>query len=202
MTMHKDPPATAHKANHGASQDDRRLPAIVSTIGRPTWNGTCRAESDDPKLGPVEKRGNRVGAIDDPVWTAPEVAERELRSTSRHSVIVASLVVLLVTVVALPAGLSLMSRNDYGTFAFWGLPQRIDYCGRRYYPGGSEAGSPSQFTHKPAVPGRWSLTSHTFSLRPIYAVTLANTHSTVCAMVMYIPLGGQQWEAYSLSGGP
>ena len=96
-----------------------------------------------------------------------------------------------------------LSRRDYGTFAFWGVPNRIGYCGRRYFPNGTQLGNERQFIYQDSGgTGTWTLTSHTFLWRPIYAVLQSKGTRSVCTMTMYIPLGGQRWQTYSLSGGP
>jgi hypothetical protein len=112
--------------------------------------------------------------------------------------------VVVLAVVGLYAVISAgLSRKDYGTFAFWSLPQRIDFCGRRFYEGSSLLGNARQFRYEDSAnPATWTLISRTFTGRPIYAVVAHSPGYSVCTMVLYIPLGGQRWEDYPLSGGP
>jgi len=150
---------------------------------------------------------SRVGGLDDPVWTLPAGgdAAREGRPNRRRRVVVIALLVLISLGIAYPAIAAGLSRRDYGTFAFWKLPNRIDYCGRRYDDGGPQRGSPALFeSHDTAKGAHWSFLSWTFSGRSIYAdvAPLSPPRNAVCTMVLYIPLGGGDWETYVLSGGP
>jgi hypothetical protein len=148
----------------------------------------------------------KVGGIDDPVWAPPSrdvIDEGQPSYTTR--VIVIALLVLIALGVVYPLAAAGLSRKDYGTFAFWKLPNRIDYCGRRYYDGGPEQGSPALFESLDSAKGaHWRFLSWTFSGRSIYAdvAPLSSPSNTVCTMVLYIPLGGRSWETYELSGGP
>ncbi len=106
--------------------------------------------------------------------------------------------------VVYPASAALLSRKDYGTFAFWKIPNRIDYCGRRYYDGGPQQGSPALFESRDSArDAHWTSLSWTFSGRSIYAdVNPVTPRYSVCTMSLYIPIGSGKWETYSLSGGP
>ena len=147
----------------------------------------------------------KVGAIDDPIWTAPSGdATQEGRPTGRQRLLVIALVAIIGLGVVYPAAAAVLSRKDYGTFAFWKVPNRIDYCGRRYYDGGPQRGSPALFeSQDSARDAHWTFLSWTFSGRSIYAdVNPVNSPYSVCTMALYIPIGGGRWEIYSLSGGP
>jgi hypothetical protein len=117
-------------------------------------------------------------------------------------------VIALLAVIGLgilyPTAAALLSRKDYGTFAFWNVPNRIDYCGRRYYDGGPQHGSPARFeSQDSARDAHWTFLSWTFSGRSIYAdASPAKFPNSVCTMALYIPIAGNKWETYSLSGGP
>jgi hypothetical protein len=149
---------------------------------------------------------SRVGGIDDPVWTLPPAdAARQGRVSWRTRTLVIALLVVLTLGVVYPVVAAGLSRKDYGTFAFWKLPNRIDYCGRRYYDGGPERGSAALFESQDSAKGaHWSFLSWTFSGRSIYAdvAPLSPPRNSVCTMILYIPLGGGSWETYGLSGGP
>ena len=148
---------------------------------------------------------SKVGAIDDPIWTAPSAdATREGRPTGRQRLIVITLLAIIGLCVVYPVAAAALSRKDYGTFAFWKVPNRIDYCGRRYDDGGPQQGSPALFESQDSARGaHWAFLSWTFSGRSIYAdVNPTTPPYSVCTMALYIPIGGGKWESYSLSGGP
>jgi hypothetical protein len=150
---------------------------------------------------------SKVGGIDDPVWTLPRSGDGadERRPTRRQRVVVIALLIVISLGVAYPIVAAGLSRKDYGTFAFWKLPNRIDYCGRRYYDGGPQRGTPGLFESQNTAEGaHWSFLSWTFSGRSIYAdvAPLNPPNDAVCTMILYIPLGGGNWETYVLSGGP
>ncbi len=100
-----------------------------------------------------------------------------------------------------PALATVLSRKDYGTFAFWKVPNRIGYCGLRYDDGGSLVGTPAKFESQDGDrSARWTFLSWTFSGRSISADV--SSTSAVCTGGLYISLGGGRWETYELSGGP
>ena len=149
----------------------------------------------------------KVGSIDDPVWNGPNDPSvlAQDRHNRKHSVLVLVLMVLVGITLIYPAAAAVLSRKDYGTLAFWKVPNRIDYCGRRYYDGGAVSGTPTQFQSEDGDKGaKWAFLSWTFSGRSIDAVvSTADGHrQTLCAGALYIPIGGGRWEDYSLSGGP
>jgi hypothetical protein len=145
---------------------------------------------------------HKVGGLDDAVWQAPPEAEPEPRigRSGRAALIVVAAVLVLT---AYPVTAAVLSRKDYGTFAFWKLPSRIDYCGRRYYDGGPQTENPVVIASKDSpADAHWSRLSWTFSGRSIYGDVFRPTGvSGVCATALFIPLGGGRWEAYGLSGG-
>jgi hypothetical protein len=142
--------------------------------------------------------------VDDPTWHEDPAAPPPRSWGRRHPVIV-GLILLVVGVAVYCVVAAGVSRQDYGIVAFWRTPNRIDYCGRRYYGGGTVQGSPASFTSEvdPRAEPRWQTIGHTFSLRPIEApVAHRRVLSPVCTMVLYIPIGDGQYRVYSLSGGP
>ena len=148
---------------------------------------------------------SKVGAIDDPIWTRPsDDAAQEGRPSGKQRLVVIAFLAVLGFGVVYPALAAVLSRRDYGTFAFWKLPNRIDYCGRRYYDGGPQRATPTQFESQDSAKGaHWSFLSWTFSGRSIYAdVAPVTSSNAVCTMALYIPIGGGWWETYGLSGGP
>jgi hypothetical protein len=150
----------------------------------------------------------KVGSIDDPVWSTPHdvaASAEERRKSQRRLGLVLALVILIGIAILYPAAAAMLSRKDYGTFAFWKVPNRIDYCGRRYYDGGGVSGSPSQFQAQyRSKEAKWTFLSWTFSGRSIDAVVSPRGgHSEVpCTGTLYVPLGEGRWEEYPLSGGP
>ena len=148
---------------------------------------------------------SKVGGIDDPVWTPRHGDDvRDGRTTRRQRIVVIAFMTVIGLAVVFPAIAAGLSRKDYGTFAFWKVPNRIDYCGRRYYDGGSQPGSPALFeSQDSASDAHWTFLSWTFSGRSIYAdVNPVRPPYSVCTMALYVPIGGGKWETYSLSGGP
>ena len=103
---------------------------------------------------------SKVGSLDDPVWTSPTSEVSDGRPTGRQRVVVIAFLTVIALGIVFPAAAAALSRKDYGTFAFWKLPNRIDYCGRRYYDGGSLQGSPALFRSKDSATGaRWTFLS-------------------------------------------
>jgi hypothetical protein len=87
-----------------------------------------------------------VGGIDDAVWTQPSSDVGQAgRTTQRQRISVIAFLVVVGVGVVYPIGAAALSRKDYGTFAFWKVPNRIGYCGRTYDDGGSQQGSPALF---------------------------------------------------------
>jgi hypothetical protein len=148
----------------------------------------------------------KVGGIDDPVWTlSPGDHRQDGRQRARHRIVVVAVLTVLGLGVVYPMAAAGLSRKDYGTFAFWKLPNRISYCDRRYYDSGIQRGSPAFFESQDSAKGaRWRFLSWTFSGRSIYADVAPSDppSGSVCTMRLYIPLGGGNWETYVLSGGP
>ena len=105
--------------------------------------------------------------------------------------IVVGVLVMFLALGLVAAGLS---AKDYGTPAFWAPPDRINFCGRRYYRD-SHAIVRNRATWRPI--------GHTFGLRPIYADHPTRpVPGSVCTFVLYVgrPFGG--YSEYDLSGGP
>jgi hypothetical protein len=82
-----------------------------------------------------------VGSMDDPVWatgigppaqTMPRLRQRKRLQQRKRRRAVAIVLMLLMElgIASVPAAMA-ASRGEYGTFAFWKVPDRIDYCGRR-----------------------------------------------------------------------
>lgn len=112
------------------------------------------------------------------------------------------LIVLLVVALTAMAGVAFVrSRAVFGTFAFWGMPERIDYCDRRYYKAGEVEGSPREFVALVSGRREWQRIGRTYAARPIYAVVQAD-QDPVCTMELYVPRGDGKYRRYGISGGP
>jgi hypothetical protein len=136
--------------------------------------------------------------MDDAIWDDPCVSTPP--RTRRPGRLI--LVVALVSVIAFTAAASILSRRDYGTFDFRAAPTRINYCGRRYYRGGSVQGTPRSFSATIEGHPTWQTVGRTFALRPIEALRVHAGSTSVCAMTFYVPTGRRSYIAYNLSGGP
>ena len=94
---------------------------------------------------------------------------------------------------------------DWGTFAPTGPPPRIEWCGRRYYPG-SHPLTAQQFSQLPE-PRRWARVLTTPSGDPVLAIPAtarekAAFHTDVCAMALVVRESPDRYFVYPLSGGP
>jgi hypothetical protein len=121
----------------------------------------------------------------------------------RHS-LVAFLIVLVSLAILVPVGVAIANAAEFGRFAFWATPSRVNFCGRRYNEQGPESGGPSSFlgVDTDKIPN-WKQVDSTFTGRPFYAVEAARAKpGSVCAMVLYLHAGNGQWIVYPLSGGP
>ena len=101
------------------------------------------------------------------------------------SALAAGIVAAVLLAVGIPA---MQNRLTYGTFSTQGPPPRVDYCGRRYYPG-SSAESRSSVDAFLAKNGASGLTrvGTTPSGMPVVAnvmspATRAAYHTSVCTM--------------------
>jgi hypothetical protein len=114
-----------------------------------------------------------------------------------------------IAAVLLAIGIPAMhNRLTYGTFSTEGPPPRVDYCGRRYYPG-SPAESRSSVDAFLARNGLSGLTrvGTTPSGMPIVAnvmspATRASYHTNICTMGVWVQTGADSYLPYALSGGP
>lgn len=112
-------------------------------------------------------------------------------------------------VVSVPLGAAAIhNRVTFGTFYTTGAPPRVDWCGRRYYPG-TEAESLSRVEAFLAENGEHGLTriGSTPSGLPIVAYVMppaerAAYHTNVCTMELFVQTGPYQYLPYGLSGGP
>jgi hypothetical protein len=149
---------------------------------------------------PSVARGNpKVGHFDYPAWAEEPMRVRSSRRRITYVAIATLVILLAVYLVAATA----LSRRDYGIFAFWKVPDRIDYCGRRYYRAGNVSGTPGSFLAQVSGQPKWRTVGRTFTLRRIEApVSPPTSRTAVCTMALYVSTGGRNYVLYSLSGGP
>jgi hypothetical protein len=100
------------------------------------------------------------------------------------------------------------NRAAFGTFDTTGAPPRIDYCGRRYYPG-SNTDPLAQVQHFLALNKLHGLTRIDTAPSGMPIVTnvippqvRAQYHTNVCTMVLWVQTGPDAYLGYGLSGGP
>ena len=106
---------------------------------------------------------------------------------------------------------AMANRLQYGTFDLSAPPERVDYCGRRYYPGNGEADAAQWHAIGAAAvahglepmrqigstPGGFSYFAN---LTP---TTVRNRFSPPlpCTMLIYVRIA-DRYRVYGLSGGP
>jgi len=107
-----------------------------------------------------------------------------------------------------PAVAALHNRAAFGTFDTSGAPPRVDYCGRRYYPG-SNVDTLAQVKAFLALDKLYGITriDTAPSGMPIVANVMspdlrARYHTDVCTMLLWVQTGPDSYLAYGLSGGP
>lgn len=97
-------------------------------------------------------------------------------------------------------GWLLYYRATYGTFAWWQIPPRIEYCGREYDRGATAA----------TLAGQQGTLVQVMTIEPagraVYAAESAHSAAPPiadlpCAMDLIVKQGGQ-YVQYGLSGGP
>jgi hypothetical protein len=103
---------------------------------------------------------------------------------------------------------ALHDRLVFGTFDTVGAPPRVDYCGRRYYPG-SKTETLAQVQAFLAENGLNGVTriDTAPSGEPIVTNIIppsvrAHYHTSVCTMELWVQTGPDAYVGYGLSGGP
>lgn len=125
--------------------------------------------------------------------------------------IVLLLVSGIVTVASFAVAPSLIhDRITYGTFDTAGVPPRVDYCGRRYYPGDTvhvqSLAQVDAFLAKDGLHGLARVGTAPSGM-PVVTNVLpsgiqAQMHTNVCTMELWVQSGPDAYVAYVLSGGP
>ena len=148
----------------------------------------------------------KPGIVNDPAWA--EIGPVPDKPSTSHQgwrrPLIGFLTVLASLTLVAPAGVAIASRVRFGTFAFWATPNRVDFCGRRYYEAETQSGSPALFRSTNSNKGaKWEQVASTFTGRPIYGVVSPPTAGQQeCTMILFMPASNGRWTAYPLSGGP
>jgi hypothetical protein len=101
----------------------------------------------------------------------------------------------------------------YGTFAFWGPPGRITWCGRDYLRSELAPRTRARIEAEPvALPGDAPYpvvqvgTAPSIGGRPLLAAVTPPARrepaGLPCAMVLHLEVGADRYDSYELSGGP
>jgi hypothetical protein len=102
------------------------------------------------------------------------------------------------------------NRVAYGTFAAWEAPTRVDYCGRRYYPGAERRpqslAEVTAFLAANHLSGLTQVATAPWG-KPVIANVMtpemkAKYMTQVCTMELWVKTGNDTYVPYALSGGP
>jgi hypothetical protein len=128
------------------------------------------------------------------------------RRVARNAIYFVAAIVTIAMFAVAPT--ALLNRAKFGTFDTAGSPPRVDWCGRRYYPG-TNTDTLAQVEAFLTANGQQGLTriDTAPSGMPIVANVipprvLAQYHSDVCAMEVWVQTGPDAYRGYGLSGGP
>jgi hypothetical protein len=126
-----------------------------------------------------------------------------------------ALLIFVASVLLIGASISLSgaleaihNRAVFGTFDNTGPPPRVEYCGRRYYPGDKTetlaqvqtflAGDQLHgLTQIDTAPSGMPIVTHV-----IPPEVRAQYHTNVCTMVLWVQTAPDAYLGYGLSGGP
>jgi len=117
---------------------------------------------------------------------------------------------ILIGGVALAAGgyAAIHNQATFGTFYTTGAPPRIDWCGRRYYPGATDEtlAEVHAFLAKNGLGGLTQVDSTPSGL-PVVANVMspaqrAANRTNICTMELWVKIGADRYRIYGLSGGP
>jgi hypothetical protein len=126
----------------------------------------------------------------------------------RRRAIPVVLLSVMAIVLAYGASISLHNRATFGTFSTDGPPPRVDYCGRRYYPGTATRtlGEIESMLSMNRLSGL-TLIDTAPSGMPIVANVMtpaqkAQYDISICTMEVWVQTGADAYLPYGLSGGP
>lgn len=104
---------------------------------------------------------------------------------------------------------SLHSRITYGTWDPTSPPDRIEYCGRRYYGGPGRVTTREEITATAVeFSNGWRVIGRTDNGTPYYAMVVPNSVRNKvspplpCTMIVYLQVGPDSYRGYPLTGGP
>lgn len=100
--------------------------------------------------------------------------------------------------------LGLLYRANYGSFP-WSVPDRLQWCGRRYYRDSFQKGGGADAPHTivfraPPVLGRQVLSG--LSAARLRSVQAHLDKGGACGLELYRRTSGGNFDVYDLSGGP
>lgn len=101
-------------------------------------------------------------------------------------------------------GATAWSLVAYRNMAFWDFPERIEYCGRTYYPSqGVAQATPADFVAAAPDGATWRTVKRTPTWHPLQAAVVEpDAQHSVCTMVIATPTGEGTYQTYVLSGAP
>jgi hypothetical protein len=122
--------------------------------------------------------------------------------------VISSAAVVVSLAIVAGAAFGVRNRVVFGEFFTADAPPRVDYCGRRYYPG-HRIETLAQVNSVLAENGLAGLTQIDWSPSGMPVVTnvlspaqKASFHTDVCTMSLWVKIGPDAYLAYYLSGGP
>jgi hypothetical protein len=115
-----------------------------------------------------------------------------LRPTARRLLATVVIAAALATV-----GAAWKSRIDYGTFRFWALPHRIEFCGRQYHRGSSSIEwKPRVVAGSALESSTWHVVGHTLTRKRILVLEPPARPASTCAEVLYVETGDSWFRPY------
>ena len=145
------------------------------------------------------------------MMAAEPLARRPVVAPVRRWIIrIALLIGVSIIGVALAAAgyTAIHNRATFGTFYTTGAPPRIEWCGRRYYPG-TRTVTLADVQANLARSGLTGLTQvdSTPSGLPIVGNVMSpaervSYHTNICTMELWVKTGADSYLGYGLSGGP
>jgi hypothetical protein len=95
------------------------------------------------------------------------------------------------------------NRATFGTFAFWQVPGRIDFCGRQYLRGSTVAEIPADDWSLVPATTVYPMWWHVYEKQPRQGgVADPDVPGLPCTMGLVLRLHDGDYVQYALSGGP